>query len=172
VLDLQAAGGAHALNRLAARLYAIAAAVIAVDQVTKVIAVARLDRGQSVAVIDGVLHWTLERNPGAAFSVFTRYPLVFTILASVVSVAIAISAPRVRSGLNSIALGLVLGGALGNLVDRMARAPGIGRGWVVDFIDFRVWPVFNVADACIVIGAMLLVLSTFLADRKRPAPTT
>ena len=151
-------------------ILAIAAIVIAVDQITKAFAAATLDDGRSVRVIDGVLHWTLERNPGAAFGVFRRAPVLFTILAIAVSFVIVAVAPHARARLHRLALGLVLGGALGNLVDRLFRPPGPFRGRVVDFIDFRVWPTFNLADAAVVIGAILLAIHSILEDRMHRAP--
>jgi len=147
-----------------------AAIVIAVDQMTKAIAASALDDGRSVRVIDGVLHWTLQRNPGAAFGIFRRAPVLFTVLAIGVSALIVWVAPHARAGLHRFALGLVLGGALGNLVDRLFRPPGPFRGRVVDFIDFRVWPTFNLADAAVVIGAILLALHSIRDERTRRAP--
>ena len=148
---------------------ATAAIVIAVDQVTKAIAASALDDGRSVSVIDGVLHWTLQRNPGAAFGIFRRAPVLFTILAIGVSAVIVWVAPHARDGLHRVALGLVLGGALGNLVDRLFRPPGPFRGHVIDFIDFRVWPTFNLADAAVVVGAILLAVHSIRDDRTRRA---
>jgi signal peptidase II len=144
-----------------------AGSVVAADQITKAVALATLEDGRSVPLIDGVLHWTLQRNPGAAFGIFQRAPALFTILAIVISVAIIVASSRVRDRLNSVALGLVLGGALGNLVDRLFRAPGPFRGRVIDFIDFRVWPTFNVADSAVVIGALLLAIASFRSERGR-----
>src|ERR687892_1802811 len=137
------------------RLLLASTAVVAVaaDQITKAIALAALDDGRSRPVIDGVLHWTLQRNPGAAFGIFQRAPVLFTVIAIVIVIVIIVSAPRARDALNGVALGLVLGGALGNLADRLFRPPGPFRGRVIDFIDFRVWPTFNLADMAVVIGA-------------------
>jgi signal peptidase II len=151
--------------RARARVLAFALAVVALDQVTKAIAVARLSPGRSVHALDGILYWTLQRNPGAAFSLFTRFPVVFTVLAFVISIVIVARAHRVSGRMNTVAMGLILGGAVGNLVDRIARPPGAFRGHVIDFIDFRVWPVFNLADSAIVVGALLLVLASFRAER-------
>ena len=147
-------------------LAATAALTILADQVTKAVAVASLDDGRSVRAIDGVLHWTLQRNPGAAFGIFRRAPVLFTVLAIVISIVIVASARQASGGWHAVALGLVLGGALGNLADRLFRPPGPFRGHVVDFIDFRVWPTFNLADAAVVAGAILLAL---VGMRKAPA---
>ena len=150
-------------------LYGLAAAAIALDQITKAVAVAALATGESRPVIDGVLHWTLQRNPGAAFGLFQRFPVVFTVLAFIVTGAIVIVSRRVTDDSHGIALGLILGGALGNLIDRLARPPGVFRGHVIDFIDFRVWPVFNLADASIVVGAFLLLIVSWRRDRRMAA---
>lgn len=165
---VQAAGGADPVTqrRATGLLFALAAAWVAVDQATKALALARLEHGESVPVIDGVLHWTLQRNPGAAFSLFTGVPWLFTVLASIISIVIIVRAPRVVGRMNGVALGLVLGGALGNLIDRIARPPALFRGHVIDFIDLRVWPVFNLADSGIVVGAILLVIASWREERR------
>ena len=149
-----------------------AVTVVAVDQITKAVALAALDDGESIHAIDGVMHWTLQRNPGAAFGIFQRAPALFTVLAIVIATAIVVAAPRVHDRLNGVALGLVLGGALGNLGDRLFRPPGPFRGRVIDFIDFRVWPTFNLADAAVVVGAALLAIASLRAGRSRPAGDT
>ena len=156
------------------RLLLASTAVVAVaaDQITKAIALASLDDGATRPVIDGVLHWTLQRNPGAAFGIFQRAPALFTVLAIVIVAFILAIAPRVKDTLNAVALGLVLGGALGNLVDRLFRPPGPFRGRVIDFIDFRVWPTFNLADVAVVVGAGLLAIASFRADREAARPAS
>ena len=123
-------------------------------------------RRESRRVIGGVLAWTLQRNPGSAFGLFRHFPVVFTILAALIAFVIIVRAPRVHDRLTGVALGLVLGGALGNLVDRIARPPGVFRGRVIDFIDFHWWPVFNVADSAVVIGALLLLIASYRAERR------
>jgi signal peptidase II len=150
-------------------LFAVAAAIVAIDQVTKALVVSNLREDQPRRVIGGVLSWTLQRNPGSAFGLFRHFPVVFTVLAALIAVAIVVRAPRVHDRLVGVALGLVLGGALGNLVDRIARPPGVFRGRVVDFIDFHWWPVFNVADSAVVIGAVLLLISSYRAERRAKA---
>lgn len=144
-----------------------AAFVVVADQVTKAVALATLRDEGSVRAIDGVLHWTLQRNPGAAFGIFQKVPALFTVLAIVIAGAIIVASPKVRDRMHGVAFGLVLGGALGNLADRLFRAPGPFRGRVIDFIDFRVWPTFNVADAAVVIGALLLAIASFRSERGR-----
>ncbi|GAC1409800.1 MAG: signal peptidase II [Actinomycetota bacterium] len=139
-------------------LFVCAAAGLLADQVTKTIVVHTLREGESVPFIRNVWHWTYQRNPGAAFSLFTRVPALFTVIAFVISLAILWHARKVHDLLQGVALGLVLAGALGNLGDRIFRPPALFRGYVVDFIDWRVWPTFNIADACVVSGAILLFL--------------
>ncbi|MHB8511234.1 MAG: signal peptidase II [Actinomycetota bacterium] len=161
---MQTARRTHTLAQRA--LFITAASALAIDQITKAVAVATLRPHESIPFIGRFWHWTLEHNPGAAFSLFTNVPVLFTILAIAISVAIVWYSFRVPSFLYAIALGLVLGGALGNLTDRIVRSPGVFRGSVIDFIDWRVWPTFNVADACVVCGAALLFIASFRADRE------
>jgi signal peptidase II len=145
----------------------IALAVLAADVVTKVVAVAQLEDRAPVEILGGLVYLQLVRNPGAAFSLATGYTWALTIVAIAVVVVIVRVARRLRSTGWAVALGLVLGGALGNLVDRLFRAPGPLQGHVVDVVslfapDGRVWPVFNLADSSIVSGGVLLVLLALL----------
>ena len=145
----------------------IAAVVLAFDIVTKVVAVAQLEDREPVEVLGGLVYLQLVRNPGAAFSLATGYTWVLTIVAIAVVVVIMRVARRLRSTGWAVALGLVLGGALGNLTDRLFRSPGPLHGHVVDIVsllapDGRVWPVFNLADSSIVSGGVLLVLLALL----------
>ncbi len=134
----------------------MATGVLALDLATKAYVVAELE-GRRVVDL-GLLRLAVSRNPGAAFSFAEGATLVFTAVAVAVVVVILRTAKRLRSVPWALSLGLLLGGASGNLVDRLFRAPGIGRGEVVDFLDFKVWPVFNVADSAIVCGGILAVL--------------
>lgn len=157
-------------RRVAVLLFITAAVIVAIDQVTKALIVSSyLREGESRRVIGEVLSWTYQRNPGSAFGLFQHIPVLFTILATAIAVVIAVRAPRVHDRLTAFALGLVLGGAVGNLVDRIARSPGVFRGRVVDFIDFHWWPVFNVADSAVVIGAVLLLIASFRNERRAKA---
>jgi signal peptidase II len=145
----------------------IAVAVLALDIVTKVVAVAQLEDRAPVEILGGLVYLQLVRNPGAAFSLATGYTWVLTIVAIAVVVVIVRVARRLRSTGWAVALGLVLGGALGNLTDRLFRSPGPLHGHVVDIVsllapDGRVWPVFNLADSSIVSGGALLVLLALL----------
>jgi signal peptidase II len=149
-------------SRAAAWLFVAAGAVFLVDRLTKIWAESRLP-GRPVDVIPGVLTFRFATNPGGAFSLGQDWPWFFVGASVIVSVLIVVTAFRHTSVLTAVALGLVLGGALGNLTDRLTRGDGFS-GHVVDFVDLQVWPVFNVADAAIVVGAVLLALSSFVGD--------
>ncbi len=147
--------------RLIAVLFGVAGVVVVIDQVVKTWAVATLIPGEPRTLISGWLELLIVRNPGAAFSFFTGGTWLFTVVAVVVAVVIVRMSRRVRSLTWAFALGLLLGGAMGNLVDRVIREPGFGRGHVVDFIHylrfpFIDFPVFNLADSCIVTAAILI----------------
>lgn len=144
---------------------ALALVIVLVDQVTKVIAVANLTPGISPRVLGGLVYLSLIRNPGAAFSLGTGMTWILALIAVVIVVVIVRISARLRSGWWATSLGLILGGAVGNLIDRFFRAPGFLRGHVVDFVsvfgpDARYFPVFNVADSAITVGALLLVVTT------------
>jgi len=114
-----------------------------------------------------------QRNPGAAFSIAGGATVLFTLVAAVVVAVIVRTATRLTSTPWAVALGLLLGGALGNLTDRLLRDPGPLRGHVVDFVDLQwhgrsVWPVFNLADSAIVVGGLL---AFYLSWRKVPLAT-
>jgi signal peptidase II len=139
-------------------LLSIAATVLSLDILTKVLAVRLLVPGQPVSIIGDTVTWTLVRNSGAAFSMATGYTWMLTLVAMGVVVGIIWMGRRLVSPWWALGLGMILGGALGNLVDRFFRAPGPLRGHVVDFLSIGWWPVFNVADPAVVGGAMLLVV--------------
>jgi signal peptidase II len=149
----------------AAILFGTAAAVYVVDRLSKVWAERTL-QDHPIDLIRGVLTLRFTTNSGGAFSLGQSAPWLFATFTIGVSLLIVITAFRRRGALTSVALGLILGGALGNLTDRAVRAPGL-KGRVVDFIDFHVWPIFNVADAAIVVGAILLAWSSFRTERGR-----
>jgi signal peptidase II len=132
-----------------------AVVVLVADVVSKVIVVARLSDRGSVTVISHVLTLTLTRNAGAAFSIGGGATVLFTAVAVAVVVVIARTARSLASKGWAIALGLLLGGALGNLTDRLFRAPGPFRGHVVDWLQLPHWPVFNLADSAIVVGGVV-----------------
>jgi lipoprotein signal peptidase len=137
---------------------AVAVAVLALDIATKCIIVATLSPTQPIRLLGGFLHLRQDRNPGAAFSFAPGLTILFSLIAITVIVVILRSSRRIRSAPWAITLGLLLGGATGNLVDRIFRSPGIFRGWVVDWIQIPHWPVFNLADSAIVCGGILAVL--------------
>lgn len=138
-------------------LLSVAAVVLALDIITKVLAVKLLTPGQPVPIIGDTVTWTLVRNSGAAFSMATGYTWMLTVIATGVVVGIFWMGRRLVSPWWAIGLGMILGGAMGNLVDRFFRSPGPLRGHVVDFLSIGWWPVFNVADPSVVGGAILLV---------------
>jgi signal peptidase II len=155
-------------RRGAVILFATAAGVFVLDRLTKAWAERALS-DHPIDLIKGVLTLRFTSNSGGAFSLGQSAPWFFAAATLAVSALIVITAFRARSVLASVALGLVLGGALGNLADRVIRGPGL-RGHVVDFIDVHVWPVFNAADSAIVIGAVLLACSSFRDDHAGAQP--
>lgn len=163
-----AAAGAEGIRDVPARrrrtglLAAAATVALLLDVLSKVVAVAILEGNPPMKLLGGALYLVVYRNSGAAFSMATGLTWLLTLIALGVVVAIVRLAPRLRSAPWAFGLGLVLGGALGNLVDRLLRAPGPLRGHVVDFLsllapDGSVWPVFNLADSAIVCGGAVLV---------------
>lgn len=135
---------------------AVFALVVAVDQVTKAWALSALGGGRVVPVVGDVMQLRLVRNPGAAFSFATNATWVFTIIACVVLVVVAVTLRRAGSSWWAVALGLLAGGATGNLVDRLLRPPAFARGHVIDFLEWPGFPVFNVADSCVVTAAIMI----------------
>ena len=136
----------------------VAAAVFIADVISKIIVVAALKPDQPVWLISGLLDLNLTRNSGAAFSFGTGQTVAFTAIAIGVIIFILRTSRRLYSLPWAVTLGLLLGGAAGNLTDRLLRAPGVFRGDVVDWIQLPHWPVFNVADSCIVCGGFLAVV--------------
>lgn len=143
-------------------LVVVAATVLVSDQLVKNWVVANLPEGESVPVIGEFLQWHFVRNPGAAFSIASGQTWIFTILSAVVVGVIVWQIRRLRSIPWALFLGLLLGGVLGNLTDRLTREPGFPEGHVVDFI-FTPWmmpAIYNIADIGIVSGMILFVLIT------------
>jgi signal peptidase II len=146
-------------------LFAIVATVALVaDVVSKIVVAAQLpETHRPVRLLGGAIYLDQTRNSGAAFSLGTGFTVILTAVALVVVVIIVRTAGRMRSTGWAVALGLVLGGALGNLGDRIFRQPGFGRGHVVDWISAfgpygNHWPIFNLADSAIVCGAILAAI--------------
>jgi signal peptidase II len=142
-------------------LVAVAVPVYVADQLTKAWVSANLEPDQPRDLLGSVLRLNLTHNAGAAFSIGTGATVVLTAIACAVVVFIVITARRLGSRGWAVALGLLLGGSLGNLTDRMLRAPGPGRGRVVDFLQLPHFPIFNVADSAIVSAAVLIGLLAF-----------
>lgn len=141
-------------------LLVVAVTVLAADLITKIVAVALIEPGDPVEIIGDTVTFKLVRNSGAAFSMATGYTWILTLIALAVVAGIIRYSHRLGSIWWALGLGLVLGGALGNLIDRIFRAPGPLRGHVVDFMSVGWWPVFNVADSAVVCGAIGLVVLT------------
>jgi len=138
-------------------LLAVAVLVLALDITSKLIVVANLS-DRHIRLLGGFLTLRESRNPGAAFSLGTGETVLYSLIAITVIVVILRTSRRIRSVGWAVTLGLLLGGATGNLIDRIFRSPGPFRGWVVDWIQVPHWPVFNLADSAIVCGGILAVL--------------
>ncbi len=157
--------GPRPARRRVGVLLAVAVTVLAADVITKCVVVATLARRPPIRLLAGLLTLTLSRNPGAAFSIGPSLTIVFSAIAVGVIVFILRTSRRIASLPWAISLGLLLGGATGNLVDRLFRYPGPFRGYVVDWIMLPHWPVFNLADSSIVCGSVLAVLLAALGLR-------
>lgn len=136
----------------------VGAVVYLLDRLTKGWALSALAENEPREFIGSVLRLRLIFNPGAAFSLGTGATPLFTVIQAVVSIAVLVAATRVGRLRWAVALGLVLGGATGNLTDRLTRPPGFGLGHVVDFLELPNFPVFNIADSAIVAAACLVAL--------------
>ena len=155
------AGTTKVSYRALAILAVVAVFVYLADQVSKFFVVRDLTEGVSVEVLGEFLQFTFVRNPGAAFSIGTGSTWIFAILASAVAVFILIFARRIRSLAWAGLFGLLLGGNLGNLTDRLTREPGFGVGHVIDFIHVWAFPaIFNIADIAIVSSMGLFIILT------------
>ncbi|MFD4529241.1 signal peptidase II [Streptomyces sp. NPDC058470] len=148
-------------KRKIAVLFTVAALAYVLDLVSKMIVVAKLEHHDSIEIIGDWLKFEAIRNAGAAFGLGEAFTIIFTVIAVAVIVVIARLARKLYSLPWAIALGLLLGGALGNLTDRIFRSPGVFEGAVVDFIAPKHFAVFNLADSAIVCGGILIVLLSF-----------
>lgn len=155
-------------------LIVVAAIVVALDQSSKIWAMSELADGRTVPVAGDFLRLRLVRNSGAAFGVATNLTLVLSIVAIGVVAFILRISRRLTSLPWAIALGGFLGGAVGNLTDRIFREPEPLRGHVVDFLELPNWPVFNLADSAIVGAAVLVAVLSFrgIAFDAAPARVT
>ena len=151
--------------RLWGLFVAVAAVLYASDVITKIIAVERLSGRPDVSVVGEVLQLHLTRNPGAAFSTGTQFTVALSCVAIVAVTVVLWLSRRIGSVGWAIALGALLAGIMGNLTDRLVRDPGPFRGHVIDFLMLPNWPVFNVADICINIGAALILVQAFRGIR-------
>lgn len=142
-------------------LFAVAVFAYALDLISKMIVVAKLEHHEPIEIIGDWLQFNAIRNAGAAFGMGEAFTVIFTFIAAAVIVVIARLARKLYSLPWAIALGMLLGGALGNLTDRIFRAPGVFEGAVVDFIAPKGFAVFNLADSAIVCGGFLIVILSF-----------
>lgn len=132
--------------------------IAVVDQATKIMALEWLGEGRVVPVVDGILQLRLVRNPGAAFGLAENLTVLLALIVIVVIFVILRMSRRLTNLGWAIGLAGLLGGAVGNLGDRLFRQPGPFRGHVIDFLELPHWPVFNVADSAVVAGAVLIAL--------------
>jgi signal peptidase II len=154
-------------RRRIALVYGTALVVLVLDQLTKWLVVQRLAGREPLQLVGSFVQLRYTTNSGGAFSLLTGFPLFFGIMAIAVMVAITVYARRITSSPTLFTLGLLLGGALGNFADRLLRGDGLFRGEVVDFVDVGSFPVFNVADSCITIGAILLAILLTVGERRQ-----
>lgn len=152
--------------RLAGLLYAVAAGAYLLDRGTKVWAERSLAGRGPLELIPHVLQLDYTTNSGGAFGVLGGHPWIFFAASLAVSAAIVAGSTRLAHPWTAAGLGLVLGGAMGNLTDRLIHGAGVS-GPVTDFVDLHVWPVFNLADSSIVLGAGILVLAALVAEGHR-----
>ena len=158
----QATAGKREVSRRALVVLAVVAVfAYSLDRISKVLVVQNLPLGQPVDVMGELLQFRYVENPGAAFSLGSGSTWIFAIIATVVAVFIIIFARRIRSTAWAVLFGMLLGGNLGNLTDRLIRPPGFGVGHVVDFLQVYGFPaIFNIADVAIVSSMGLFILLT------------
>lgn len=152
-------------------LFTVATLAYALDLISKLIVVAKLEHHEPIEIVGDWLRFEAIRNAGAAFGFGEAFTVIFTVIAAAVIVVIVRLARKLYSLPWAIALGLLLGGALGNLTDRIFRSPGVFEGAVVDFIAPAHFAVFNLADSAIVVGAILLAVVGLRERREEPEPT-
>jgi signal peptidase II len=160
-------------RRYAAVAFAVGAAVCAIDVVSKIVVVAELSGHQPLTLLGGLITLQLYRNAGAAFGVGPSFTAMYALVAVAVLAVILRVSGRLQSWLWAVALGLVLGGAAGNLADRLFRSPGPMRGWVIDWIKLPYFPeTFNIADSALTVGVALIVLASIRTQLGREAVRT
>lgn len=139
--------------------------IVVTDRITKIFFSGLLDLGETLPIIRNVLHMTLVHNTGIAFGLFKDQGIVFIIIPIIAIILLVFNIFYYRNNKELsrtylVGFSLILGGAIGNLIDRMAY------GYVIDFIDFRIWPVFNIADSAITIGATIIAIKCILLSTK------
>lgn len=142
----------------------LAATVILLDQFTKILVLEKIGNG-TLTVINGIFNLTLVHNTGSAFGMFRDEKFLFLIITPLIVLAVITYSmlQKNKSSLLMICTSLIAGGAIGNYIDRLRL------GYVVDFLDFKVWPVFNVADSCIVIGSILMLVYVLYTNKEKEA---
>ena len=167
-----AAPGPARSRRALVLFFVVALGVYLADLGTKILAVEKLTGEPPVRVIGDVLQLNLARNPGAAFSTGTSYTVVLSFIAVAAVATVLWYSRRLSSPLWAVGLGCLLGGVLGNLTDRVFRAPGFLRGHVIDFLQLPNWPIFNIADISINVAAGVIILQALrgvsLAGTREP----
>nr|WP_283251566.1 signal peptidase II [Aeromicrobium duanguangcaii] len=143
----------------------VAFLVVAVDQLTKWWAVERLDGHDPIPVVGDLLSLRFVLNPGAALGTGAGYTIVLSAIAIAVTITLIVIAPRLRDTWWAVGLGLFLGGAVGNLMDRLFREPAFLRGHVVDFIDYAGFFVGNVADIALTVAAIVIIWRSWRGHR-------
>jgi signal peptidase II len=148
-------------------IFIISISVVAVDQISKKLISINLLPGQSKPIIENIFCLTLVHNKGVAFGLFSERAAFFVFISIIVVLLIIVSFQKIKGYglLLKVGLSLILGGAVGNLIDRFMF------GYVIDFLDFRIWPVFNIADSAITIGAGLLVIYLLKLKESKSAST-
>ena len=144
--------------------FIIIALVVAFDQLTKYLIQANMELNSSIPLIDGIFHITYIQNRGAAFSMFqnkTEFLIVMQLIIIAVVLIYLVKKQKTEHGCLLLSISLIAAGGIGNLIDRTMRS------YVVDFFDFRVWPIFNVADIAVCVGCGLLILYMFFIEPKR-----
>lgn len=149
-------------GRRPALFYAVALLVFLLDQSTKLLAVRHLEIGRPVPVLGPVLSLNLRENTGAAWGLLAQHSFWLAVIGVAMVIALVVAGLRAGQMPASmrVALPVLLGGAMGNVADR------VGRGAVIDFLDFHVWPVFNIADTAIVVSAILICYSLIVEEVK------
>jgi signal peptidase II len=148
-------------------MYGTAALVVAADQATKYLVVRTLAGRGPLHLVGSFAELRYQTNSGGAFSLFTGAPVFFALMAMAIVGGIVYAGTRARGTAVLLTLGLLLGGAIGNLVDRALRGGVPLRGEVVDFVKIGRWPVFNLADSCITVGGLLLAVLLSRAERDK-----